>query len=89
METSLINIDTIVKKRMLKRLWSVIQLDIKNKEDSYTKQGLNSVRAREEFGQCTDYYFSVLKDIFSEIFRNRQILKQELKFENAIRALGA
>ena len=77
------------KKRFLKRLWAIIHLDISNKEDILKYQGKHSVSARDEFFNTIEFYFSVLKRIFSELYRDRNPLSTDLKYENAVRALSA
>ena len=82
-------IEEIVWKRLLKRLWGVIHLEVENKEDIYKSSGKNSVSAWDEFKSITEMYFVLLKDIFSNIYIDRKPLSSDLKCENAIRALSA
>lgn len=86
---SLFPIELVDRKRFLKRLWAIIHLDVQNKEDILKYHGKHSVSARDEYFNTIEFYFQVLKRIFSELYRDRNPLSTELKFENAVRALSA
>jgi hypothetical protein len=43
----------------------------------------------EEFKKTTEMYFDLLKNIFSDLYRDKSPLSTDLKFENAIRAISA
>ena len=86
---SMFPIEDVDKKRFLKRLWAIIHLDVQNKEDILKYHGKHSVSARDEFFRTTDFYFDILKKIFSEMYRDRNPLSTDLKYENAVRSLCA
>ena len=86
---SLFPIEVVYKKRFFKRLWAIIHLDISNKEDILKHHGKHSVSARDEYFNTIEFYFSILKRIFSELYRDRNPLSTDLKFENSVRALAA
>ena len=84
-----LEIENIVWKRLLKRLWGVVHLEVQNKEDIFKLQGKKSVAAWDDFKGITEMYFNLLKDIFSDIYRDKKPLSSELVCENAVRALSS
>lgn len=64
-------------------------MDVSNKEDILKYHGKHSVSARDEYFNTIELYFQVLKRIFSELYRDRNPLSTELKYENSVRALSA
>ena len=65
---NLFTLEQIESKRLLKRLWAVINLEIKNREEVLIFHGKNSVSAREHYFSTIDFYFKLLKLIFSKIY---------------------
>ena len=66
-------------------------MDLQNQEDIFyhLEGGKNSVSAWAEFIQVTNFYFDLIKGIFSDIYRERSPLQTDLKFDNHLRALAA
>ena len=67
----------------------MVHLEVQNKEDIFKLQGKKSVAAWDDFKGITEMYFNLLKDIFSDIYRDKKPLSSELVCENAVRALSS
>ena len=85
----LFSIEEILWKKVLKRLWGVLSLEVLVKEEAFKKTEGKSVQAWTEFEKTTDMHFETLKNVFSSIYRDLNPLVTDLKFENSLRALTA
>lgn len=59
----------ILKKRLLKRLWGILILEIQNAE-LFFKKFQDSFKAWERFQQVTELHYETMKSIFQNIFKD-------------------
>lgn len=82
-------IEEILWKRLLKRLWGVLHLEVQIKEEAFKKSNGKSVQAWDDFQKVNEMHFETLKSIFINIYKDLNPLITDLKFENPLRALTA
>ena len=85
----LFSVETIVWKRMLKRIWSVCYQEMSFREESLKFVGKESEKNWEELLATTEMYYEFLKGTFSDIYRDKNPLSTSLKFDNTTRNLTA
>ena len=63
----------VLKKRLLKRLFGVLILEIQN-ASAYVKEVGDSYKAWQHFKDITAKHFETIKSIFSQVFKDKQPL---------------
>jgi hypothetical protein len=79
--------DFILKKRLLKRLWGILILEIQNAEQFFKKYD-ESFKAWEKFQAATEKHYETMKSIFQSVFKEARPLETDLDSQSLGRRLA-
>lgn len=78
----------VQKARLLKKLWAIVQLDVQWRDDFLRIHGRHAVLAREQFSEGVEFWFRLLKQLFSDFYRECKPLEQDMGADSAVRAIS-